>query len=186
MRTKELVKIWILRLSAILLPVSMGFTVVAITLLMLGNLRMPRFSMSFLSLITGIILWYAGILLKNRVRFFFAATFLLLTSVLLFFIDFNFMYILLPVVWPILMVFVAISFTVSGFLCYHKLHAMYIVLSLAFSGLGVLFFLFSSKLITLSFITVVLWWFPVLFLLSVISLVIWLFQRISAVRDINE
>lgn len=185
MSKKETLKKWILRLSAILLPLSVVFTVVTLTLIMLGELRMPRFSVTILSLVPGIILWYAGILIKNRVRFYFAATFLLLTGVLLFLVDLNLMYISLRSIWPFLMFFISVSFLISGFYRYNKVHAMYIVPAAAFFLLGLVFLLFSTRIITVSLASVALWWFPLFFLPTLLTFILWLFRKKHTDRERN-
>ena len=84
MVTKAFLKKCILRVSVPLLPLSIGFLAVGITLLLLGSLSVPRFVFSVPALVSGCFLWYAGMYLKNRARFFFAATFLALAGCLLY------------------------------------------------------------------------------------------------------
>ena len=67
---KEYLKKIILRVSAILLPISLVCFTVAFTFGMLGIFSFPRFSISVFSLCCGIILWYAGILLRDPLPFF--------------------------------------------------------------------------------------------------------------------
>jgi hypothetical protein len=176
----------ILRFSAILLPLSIGFTVVVITLLLLGNFVVPRFILCGISLVSGSFLWYAGSLLNNRLRFFFASTFLLFTGVLLLIIDLNPTFLPLPVIWPLLMLFIAISFIVSGFFHYRRALAMFIVPAVAFSCLGFIFLLFSTKVIPISLTSVALWWFPLFFLPSLTAFIIWLFHQKHTDKSTHE
>jgi len=175
--TKAFLKKIILRVSVPLLPLSTGFLAVGITLLLLGNYQIPRYLFSLPALVSGGLLWYAGMFLKNRTRFLFAATFLILAGGLLFFIDIGVVSVSLPVVWPLLMLFVGIAFSVSGYLGSGKLHAVYVAPALVFAGLGFFFLLFTTRVITLSFTAVVLWWFPLLCLPSILSFIIWVFRK---------
>lgn len=177
MVTKAFLKKCILRVSVPLLPLSIGFLAVGITLLLLGSLSVPRFVFSVPALVSGCFLWYAGMYLKNRARFFFAATFLALAGCLLFFIDTGLVQLRLPTAWPLLMLFVGCAFSVSGYLNYRKLHAVYIAPAFVFAGLGFFFLLFTSRVITLSFTAVVIWWFPLLLLPSILSVAIWVFRK---------
>lgn len=186
MNGKARLKKWIIKFSSLLLPVSVGFIVVSLTLVLLGDLQMPRFVLAVSALIPGAILWYAGMLLKNRARFYFAATFLILTGCLLLVLDVYPYSIPLPVIWPLLMLIIALSFISSGFLRYRKVHAIYIVPAVAFSILGFIFLLFTTKVITVSFISVALWWFPLFFLPAASAFVLWLFQKSHISRDSNE
>lgn len=186
MSTKELLKKWILRLSVVLLPVSTGFTVVAVTFLMLGDLEMIPFTFSVLVLVSGAILMYAALLLKNHALFYFAATFLLLAGILLVCIDLDILFIPLRLIWPLLMLFIAFSFMIAGFFRYRRLHAMYIAPSVAFSALGFIFLLFTTKIINTSLSEIALWWFPLFFGVFFISIVIWLFRKKSTSRDEDD
>lgn len=186
MSTKELLKKLILRLSVVLLPVSTGFTVVAVTLLMLGDLEMIPFTFSVLVLVSGAILLYAAFLLKNHALFFFAATFLLFTGILLVCIDLDILFIPLRLIWPLLMLFIAFSFLVAGFFRYRRLHAMYIAPSVAFTALGLIFLLFTTKIINTSLTAIALWWFPLLFAAFFISVVIWLFRKKNASGNADD
>ena len=186
MSSKALFKKLILRFSAILLPLSIGFTVVVVTLLLIGDIQVPRFVLCTISLAVGMLLWYAGSILKNRARFFFASSFLLLTGILLLAIDLNPRFFQMPVVWPLLMLFIAISFIVSGFLRFRKAHALYIVPAVAFSSLGFVFLLFSTNIISISLTSVALWWFPLFLLPSLSAFIIWLFRRKHGGRVHNE
>jgi len=184
--TKEVLKKWILRLSVVLLPLSTGFTVVAVTLLMLGDLEMIPFTFSVLVLVSGAILFYAAVLLRNHALFFFAATFLLLTGILLVCIDIDVLFVPLRLIWPLLMLFIAFSFMVAGFFRYRRLHAMYVAPSVAFTVLGFLFLLFSTKVINASLTAIALWWFPLFFAAFLISVTIWLFRNKLTSRDADD
>lgn len=177
MSTKAFLTRCILLVSVPLLPLSVGFVVVGITLSMLGNVAIPRFVISVPAILSGLLLMSAGLCLKSRMRFHFAATFLILTGTLLFLIDIRTLNIDLPSIWPILMLFLGISFSVSGYLSSRKLLAVYIAPAIAFAGLGFIFLLFTTHVIRLSFTAVVLWWFPILLVPSVLSFIIWVFRK---------
>lgn len=176
----------ILRISVIYLPLSMGFIAVSITLLLLGNYQMQPFTVSLVALASGVFLWFSGMIIHNRARFFFSATFLFLTGILLLLLDFDILAIPARGIWPLLMLFVGSAFTVSGYLHYRKAHAMYIVPSLAFSALGFIFLLFSTDVISVSLRSLVLWWLPLLFIPSLVSLLVWIIQRKRAVGIGND
>ncbi|HHU36084.1 MAG TPA: hypothetical protein GXZ47_02525 [Treponema sp.] len=177
---------FILRFSAVFLPLSMGFVAVSITLVLLGNYRMHPFTISLVALVSGVFLWISGMIIHKRARFFFAATFLFLTGILLLLLDFNVLDFPARGIWPLLMLFVGTAFTVSGYLHYRKIHAMYIVPSLVFSVLGFVFLLFSTDIITFSLRSLVMWWLPLLFIPSLVSLIVWLIQRKKAVKNGND
>jgi len=174
---KEYLTRIILRISAILLPISLVCFMVAFTFGILGIFVFPRFSISVFSLICGIILWYAGVLLRDRFRFFFTATLLSLSGLLFLLIDLGFIELTLRGIWPFFMLFVGISFMVGGSLRFRRLHAVYIVPALAFAALGFVFLLFSTSLIHVSLVSLVLWWFPLLILPSIVSFFVWLSRK---------
>lgn len=151
--------------------------IVFMTLTLLSDFRVPRFTVFPLCFPAAGILWYAGLHLEKRSRFIFASSFLNLTGLLFVCIDFALIPVPLPVVWPLLSLFVGISFSVAGYLRYGKPRAGYVVPALAFAGLGFVFFLFSADIITLSFIPVFLWWFPLILVPALVSIVIWLFRK---------
>lgn len=177
MSNKAFLKRFVLLVSVPLLPLSIGFLAVGITLFMLGNLPVPRFFFSLPTIVSGIVLLYAGLYLENRIRFFFASIFLFLTGALLFLIDIGTIRVHLPSVWPVLMLFVGISFSAAGFINYRRLLAVYLAPAFVFAGLGFFFLLFTTHVITISFTTVVLWWFPFLLIPSLLSFIIWVFQK---------
>ncbi len=169
-----------LRISVVLLPLSVGFIAVAVTLLMLMNLELPRFTVAIVGLTSGALLWHAGSTMRKRVQFIFTATFLFMTGILFLFIDLGVCPFGFPAVWPLLMLFIGLSFIVSGFVRYHRLSAIFMVPALAFAALGFLFMLFSTHVIPVSFTTVVLWWVPLLLLPGFITFVIWFVRRRGA------
>jgi hypothetical protein len=174
---KQIVKRWILRISVVLMPVSIGFIIVFLTLAMLTDIHFPRYSVSSFAILCGIILWCSVPFLKNRLRFSFAAVLMSLTGLLLLFIDFGFVKMPIPDVWPFLMLFVGMAFLVSGSLEYRKAHAVYIVPALAFCVLGCLFLLFSTDIIPLSLMSFVFLWFLLLILPTVVSIIIWITRK---------
>lgn len=175
-----------LSLSAIFLPVSVGFIAVMVTLMMVLNRQLFPFIVPLISLVSSVLLGWAGMQYGNRVRFHFAACFLFLTGSLLLLLDLGWITIPLPGIWPFLMLFVGCSFMYSGYLKKRQLHPSYIVPAIAFTGLGFVFLLFSTEIITVSFISVALWWFPLLLLPTGISVLIWLFHRNKKPDNIDE
>lgn len=177
MGKREFLKKWTLRLSVIFLPLSIGFIAVSVTLMTLMDYRPPEFLLPVASILSGIILWFAGEQVKKRARFFFAATFLLLTGCLFILLDAGVLSIPFSAIWPFLMLFIGIGLIVAGYIRYRRVHVVYMAPAIAFSGLGFLFLLFATDIIAVSIGSIVLWWFPVLLLPSIISMVIWLIQR---------
>lgn len=177
MGKKDFLEKWTLRLSVVLLPLSIGFIAVTVTLITLMDFRPPKYLLPLASIISGVLLWFGGVQVRKRARFFFAATFLCLTGGLFLLLDAGLVSIPFSSIWPFLMLFIGIGFIVSGYLQYRRLHVVYMAPAIAFSALGFLFLLFASDIITVSIRSIVLWWFPILLLPTVISMLIWLFQR---------
>ncbi len=176
----------LLRVSVILLPVSIALVAVAVTLLMLTDVTIPRLSISLIALFSAALLWWAGILIQIRTRFFFASVFLFLTGILFFILDFQLLHVPSRAVWPLEMLFIGCAFVVSGFIQYGRFHVIYMAPAIVFSALGFLFLLFSTEVISVSFASVVLWWFPILLIPSLASLFIWIFRRGKADEADNE
>lgn len=183
MSTKELIKRLFLRVSAILLPVSLGAIIVAMTIAVVGDIHFPRFTISLFSLASGIVLAFAGSIIRTRLRFFFGASLLCLLGAFFLFIDVGAIAMPLPGIWPFFMLFTALSFMIAGILVYRALHPTYLVPSLAFAALGLIFLLFSTNIIPFSITSLVMWWFPLLALPGLVSLIIWISQRRHAVRE---
>lgn len=186
MSTNEVIKRLILRLSVILLPVSVGFIMVSLTLAMLIDLHFPRFSISLFSITCGGILWYSGMVFKKRLRFFFAAILLSLTGLFLLLIDVGLVHLPLPGVWPFLMLFIGISLLISGSVVYRRALAVYVVPAVAFASLGSIFLLFSTDIIPGSITSFVLFWIPFLILPTIISVIIWLTRKRLDTRSVDE
>ena len=177
MSTNELLKRSVMRLSTVLLPVSLGLIIIALTLALLGNVHFPHYSVSAFSLVCGILLGSTACALKNRLRFYLASIFLLLTGTLLLLIDVGFVDLPLPAVWPFLMLFVGISFLIAGSLARRRAEAVYIVPALAFAVLGSLFLLLTANLIPASISSLALLWCPLLLLPTAVSVLIWLSRK---------
>lgn len=167
----------VLRLSWILLPLGIGVFSVGLTLTFLGSGRFPIYALSLCSLILGFLLWYAGLALGHRRRFYFSSTFLVITGLFLFCLKAGIVTLPLRAVWPFLMLFLGIAFLVAGHARLDGFHPAYFVPAVAFSGLGFLFLLFTTDIIPFSLGSVVLWWSPVIFLPAILSFLIWLFRR---------
>lgn len=177
MSTDELLKRSIMRLSTVLLPVSLGLIIIALTLALLGNVHFPRFSVSGFSILCGMLLGHTALVLKTRLRFYLASIFLLLIGALLLFIDIGLVVLPLPGVWPFLMLFLGISFLVAGSLARRRAEAVYVVPALAFAALGTLFLLLSTDLIPVSKTLLALLWCPLLVLPTAVSVLIWLSRK---------
>ena len=177
MSTNELLKRSIMRLSTVLLPVSLGLIIIALTLAMLGDVHFPPFSVSSFSIACGILLGYTACGLKDRLRFYFASIFLLLTGTLLLLVDVGFVILPFPAIWPFLMLFIGVSFLVAGSLARRRAEAVYIVPALAFAALGTFFLLLTANLIPVSKFSLVLLWCPLLLLPTAVAVLIWLSRK---------
>jgi len=173
---KPVLKKWILRLSSVFLPSSVALVAVLVTLTLLGDIRFPPFLVSVLSLVFSLLLWYTAVLVGNRVRFYFAATFLFQVGILLLLLDLDLVSIPLPRTWPFLMLFVGLSFLFAGLVRYRKPTAIYLVLALTFCGLGGLFLLLSTGFVPGSLKTVLLEWFPLVLIAAGAGLILWLYS----------
>jgi hypothetical protein len=173
---KSILKKWILRISAVILPVSIVFVAVSVTLLMLGDFRLPSVSVPAVCFVSAALIWYAAFQMQNRARFSFAATFLTLTGLFLFLIESRPATLSLRLLWPVVMCLVGISFFVSGIFRYRRFHVVFMAPAITFCALGFVFLLFSTHFIQFAFIPVFLWWFPLL-LLPVIGFFIWFVKK---------
>lgn len=165
------------------LPVSLGIVIIFTTLYLLGLFRLPRYILPLFSALSSVVLWYAAVLIRTRARFFFGAVFTLLSAALLFLLDSKILVLSPSAGWPFIMLFVGAAFMVSGYLGYNRLHVNYIIPALAFTALGFVFLLFSTDIVRVSLISVVLWWFPVLFLPFLTALILWLFRRPRVTKE---
>lgn len=178
MTRQDNLKKWILRLSSVLLPLSVAWAIIGSTLLFVFDLRIPRFSLSAVSIVCGALLWYTGFVLKKNSRFIFSAVCLLLTGCLFLSVDFGLLSSPFNAVWPFFMLFISVAFLVSGLIHYSgKPHAVFVVPAVAFSCLGLLFFLFSTDIIVFSFTKTMLWTFPLFLLPLLVLFIIWLFRK---------
>lgn len=177
MSRSEMMKKIALRVSWILLPMGIGVFAVALTLTLIGSGRFPIYALSLASLLLGSYLWYAGYALGHRRRFYFSSTFLVLTGLFLFCLKAGIVTLPSRALWPFLMLFFGFAFLVAGHARLDRFHPAYFVPAIAFSGLGFLFLLFSTDIIPFSLGSVVLWWFPVIFLPAILTIVIWLYRR---------
>src|SRR5574344_278207 len=114
MSDKDMITKMAVRISAALLPLSVGFLAVAITLLMLIDYSFPRFMVACAALIPGVVLLRVGMVVSHQSRFYFAATFLVLTGLLFLCIDLGLCPVRFSSVWPTLMLFTGMSFLSSG------------------------------------------------------------------------
>jgi len=182
---KGLVSQVLLRLSVVVLPSSIGFLAVVITLMTLLNRHLFYMVLPLVSIACGLFLAWSGHYFEDRFRFHFSASFLLLSGFLLLLLDLGLFSIPLPSVWPFLMLFVGLSFMISGMIRYRRAHPMFIVPAFFFFALGFLFLLFSTDIIHVSLVSLALWWLPLLLVPTIVSFLLWLFRRhdFSDARD---
>jgi hypothetical protein len=183
---KGFLRRFILRISSVLLPASLGVFIVSLTIAVLGNFLFPRFTISSFAIVCAVFLAYSGIRLRNRLWFYFAACFLFLSGFLFLLMDIGFVLLPLPKIWPFFMLFIGISFMVSGSAYYRTLRPVYIVPSIAFAGLGFFFLLITVDLLPFSVKFLVLWWGPLLAAPGLITLIVWLFRKRSTRQSSDE
>lgn len=183
MQLKERTEKLLLKASIALLPLWVGVLAVSITLFLVSEFPFPRYSVSAATLFFGAFFWLSALHFKTLYRFYFASVFLLQTGGLLFLHDAGLGFLPLKALWPFFMIFIAVSFVVSGFIRYRRPKPSFIVPSAGFLVLGFVFLLFSSEIISISFISFALFAFPLVFVPVSISVLYWLVRvrvRIAA------
>jgi hypothetical protein len=166
-----------LKAATILLPVCACFLVVSLTLALVGDVRLPALLVPIVCLVSGALFWYASLAIRVRGSFYFMAFVLSLTGVFMLIVDTRLCSVPLPTLWPIFMPIIGLSFIGSS-LCRHKrLRVGTLVPALAFCFLGVVFFLFSAHLVPFSLRNTMIVAFPLVFLPSAITILVWLATR---------
>ncbi len=168
MGTRDLIKRYFLRLTAVILPAGTLIVTVLATLMMVFGYRFTPFVMPVVCLVFGYFSLYVAVLEKRRARFYFSGSFLVMIGLLLLLIDYGFLELKLQKLWPVLVLFSGIALLPAGINRYHRAHPVYLVPAVTFMGLGTVFFLFTSDVITVPLRSFAVWWLP-LALLPVIG-----------------
>lgn len=182
MGTTSRLKKWLLRLSAVAVPLWMGIVVVVVTILLVFDLPIPLPPLYLASLVACALAWFFGGKLKGRPRFVFFGSFLGLLGVFLLALDLGLVPIPLKSSWPILLFFISVALVAAGISHYRRAHPIFLVPALAFSALACIFLLFSTHVIQDSIATSAQWWFPVFFLPPLIAVALWVAQRVAGRR----
>jgi len=136
-----------------------------------------------LCLASGVLLIFIVVKLHRRSRYFFLASFLILTGLLMLCIVSGLVPYSLFRLWPLLTVFVGLSLIPAGLHRYGGFRARFVVPTLAFIVLGTLFLFFSFKFVPFSFSRFLLDWWPLLLALAGVLL---LLVSLSAQKSDSE
>ena len=124
---------------------------------------------------TSLIFMRLALILRRSQRYFFVSIFLLFSAFFLALQLFGFLNAPIIKLWPLLVINVGISFFSAGIFTWRKIRFSFLIPSVAFLLMGLLFLLFSLGLVGFSFKAFFLQWWPVLliacgFLLLIASL----------------
>ncbi len=135
------------------------------------------FILSAMLFTTSLVFFRLATSLRRNPRYFFVATFLILTAFLLVFHTLDLFALSFRVVWPLLVVNAGLSLFVSSFFAYGHLRKSMLIPSLAFVLMGLLFLLFSFGIFNFSFKNFFLRWWPLILLFSGLLLLLLSFRE---------
>lgn len=121
---------------------------------------------SFLVVIIGAVFAVIAVNLNNRSVYFFIAAFFLQMGFFLFLSSLHIFPFSFSEMWPLLSVFAGISLVVAGWHRYGKLRPWYMVPAVTFVILGSILLMFSFDVVPFSFVQFILNWWPLLFVLA--------------------
>ena len=127
---------------------------------------------SFLCLIIGALCAVLAIKLNKRTVYLFFASFLLLIGSFLFLSSLQIIPFTLAEGWPLLSVFAGLALLPAGWRHYRAIRTRYLIPSLAFVILGCILLVFSFKVAPFSFKRFIINWWPLLFVVSGIILIL--------------
>ncbi|MDR1787543.1 MAG: hypothetical protein LBR16_03740 [Treponema sp.] len=130
-----------------------------------GTNALPVF-VSFLFLVAGCVFAVAAIKLNKRAVYLFLASFLLMTGFFLFLQALKISPWAFSQAWPLLAVFSGLSLFPAGWRRFGRPHAAFIVPSAAFVILGCVLLFFSFDVVPFSFRQFIVHWWPFLFALA--------------------
>jgi len=129
--------------------------------MMVFDFTFSPFILPLVCLIFGYFSLYVAVLEKRRARFYFSGSFMVLIGLLLLLIDYGILELNLQSLWPVLVLFSGISLVPAGINRYHRAHPVYLVPAITFIALGIVFFLFTTDVITVPLRSFAVWWLPI-------------------------
>lgn len=172
------------------MAIGLGFISGGILLLLLlqtNNVPVIALVQTVLSMAIGVIALYRGFIPEKSTWRLFVGFSLVCTSIVLFAANTDLISYTLLNLWPCIVISVGISFTLSAVIAQKQLPLRFLVLSISFVLMGIVFLLFSTHVITVPFRRVAARLWPVLLILIGIFLLI-VFQYLKknqAVGDVS-
>ncbi|WP_428768414.1 DUF5668 domain-containing protein [Treponema sp. HNW] len=158
-----------------LLITGLAFILCGILLLVHVSVRVLSvvyiFRFLFLS-VPGTVMLYFALTGTKRAFFVFTGLFLCCTSLLLLITDARLIPYTLHQIWPAAVVLSGLLLFPSGYIRFRKLQAFYIVPGIMLTGLGLLFLCFSLDIIKQSFAEFASHWWPLIFIMFGLGLII--------------
>jgi hypothetical protein len=127
---------------------------------------------SFLFVIIGALCAALAIKWNKQTIYLFFASFFILVGLFLFLSAMSIIPITLAQGWPLLSVFAGLALFPAGWRHYRKFRYNYLIPSLAFVILGCILLVFSLKIVSFSFKTFIINWWPLLLALAGILLIL--------------
>ena len=128
--------------------------------------------LSFLFVVTGALCAVLAIRLNKRSSYLFFASFFILAGIFLFLTALKIIPLTFAEAWPLLSVFSGLALLPIAWRPYGAFRKRYIVSSLSFVVLGCALLVFSLKMVPFSFSQFIRDWWPLLFLLGGLTLVL--------------
>ena len=150
------------------------FMILGITFLLgsFENISKISVFLAFLLLVAGSFCAVWSIRLNKRSSYLFLASFFMLAGIFLFLPALGIISLSLSKLWPLLSVFSGLALLPVGWRRHGGFRLRYLVSSCAFVILGCVLLVFSLKLIPFSFKTFIQTWWPLLFMLGGLTLVL--------------
>ncbi len=102
----------------------------------------------------------------------YAGTFFVLNGILSFFVESEFFEITLAQLWPIIIINTGLSFIPYQLFKFKKFKSSFLFPAILFICLGIIFLLFSLKVIPISFSSFIKFWWPLIFVIVGIALIV--------------
>jgi hypothetical protein len=128
--------------------------------------------LAFLLLVAGSSCAIFAIILNKRAIYLFIASFFIMAGIFLFLSALGVVSLTLSQAWPLLSVFSGLALLPVGWRRYGGFRLRYFVSSCAFILLGCVLMVFSLKMVPFSFTSFIHTWWPMLFLLGGLTLVL--------------
>jgi hypothetical protein len=145
---------------------------IAFLLKSMAGFSAPSALWPFLFVIIGLIFVILAIKLNKRSIYFFFAAFSFFAGIFLFLLALKILPVSLAQSWPLLSVFAGLALFPAGWHHFNGIRYRFLIPSLAFAGLGCILLIFSFKVVSFSFRRFMANWWPLLFLLAGLILVL--------------